>query len=197
MGFGDNLNLRCLIMKWQFFFYKCCFFFSFSAPDCVTNLSAILWQKTHGPEGEGVVSNKCLTLPDQEGAVFGPALAVLLQEFLSHLSAIASSTQLPMKPALCTVLLIVVALLTNYKDIGGSNTKVGCESTKFCHVLLCATFLPPFLHHPPLHQLSDNETSPQSSKSYYWSRQNNVASMSANGYTHFRHTTISIVRVRG
>lgn len=72
------------------------------------------------PEGEGVVSYKGLALPHQEGAIFGPALTVVLQELLGHLPTIAASAQLPVEPALCTVLLIVVAFLGSPEDRGGT-----------------------------------------------------------------------------
>lgn len=68
------------------------------------------------PEGEGVVPHEGLALPDQEGALFGPALAVLLQELLRHLAAVAASSQLPVEPALGAVLLVVVAFLRNNGD---------------------------------------------------------------------------------
>lgn len=84
-------------------------------------LSSTVWR--YRPEREGVVSDKRLTLPNQEGAVLGPALAVLLQELLSHLPTIATSTQLPVEPALRTVLLVVVALLTDRRRERGRDRK--------------------------------------------------------------------------
>lgn len=80
--------------------------------------SLLLWGCV--PEREGVVSDKGLTVPHQEGAIFGSSLTVVLQELLGHLTPIAASAQLPVEPALCTVLLIVVAFLGNPEDKGGT-----------------------------------------------------------------------------
>lgn len=135
--------------------------------------SCLLW--CYWPEREGVVSNKSLTLPHQEGAVLGPTLAVLLQELLRHLSTITTSTQLPVEPALCTVLFVVVTLLTNYRKEWRDKKE---HSALFAITIIMS--LPPFLHRPLLHQLTGNEMSPLSSKSYYLSGQNNVESMSVN-----------------
>lgn len=115
----------CLLSSTRFYIhsYSNSHFFLFSSPLNKTrktqewrvrSLLKKLPVWCYRPEWEGVVSNKRLTLPNQEGAVFGPALAVLLQELLRHLSTIATSTQLPVEPALRTVLLVVVTLL-NYR----------------------------------------------------------------------------------
>lgn len=68
------------------------------------------------PEREGVVSDEGLALPHQEGAVLAAALAVLLQELLGHLAAVAATAQLAVEPALGAVLLVVVALLQRRRE---------------------------------------------------------------------------------
>lgn len=61
------------------------------------------------PEGQGVVSYERLTLPDQEGPVGSTRLkTVLRQQPLSYLSPVATSTQLPMEPLLCYMLVHTV-----------------------------------------------------------------------------------------
>lgn len=80
--------------------------------------------KRHPPEREGVVAHKGLTLPHQEGAILAPALAVVLQQLLGHLPTIAPPPQFAMEPALRTVLLVVVKLLS-----GGVKGNEGWEQS--------------------------------------------------------------------
>lgn len=74
------------------------------------------WCLWPSPEGEGVVSNEGLALPDEEGAVGGPCLdAVLRQQPLRNVPPIASRSQLAVKPLLRGVKLGAVAHLTGRK----------------------------------------------------------------------------------
>ena len=62
-------------------------------------------QQSTAPEGQRVVPDEGLTLPDQEGAVWGPGLqAVLGQQPLGDLPAVPPGTQLPVEPLLRHVL---------------------------------------------------------------------------------------------
>lgn len=69
-------------------------------------------QAGSSPEGQGVVPNKGLALPDEEGAIGGSRLdAVLCQQPLSDVPPIAPCSQLAVEPLLCGMQLSAVAHL--------------------------------------------------------------------------------------
>lgn len=131
-------------------------------------------EKHHSPEGQGVVSNKGLTLAHQEGAILRSALAIVLQEFFRQLTAVATSAQLSVKPALRAVQLVVVAttFLRRQRDKREQDRRL------FRHARL-ADSSPLWRHlNLLLRQPSGSGTSPPKSKSYDWSGRNNAASKS-------------------
>lgn len=77
-------------------------------------------QAEPSPEGQGVVPNEGLALPDEEGAVRGPRLdAVLCQQPLSNVPPVAPCSQLAVEPLLCGVQLGAVA------HLGGDRHRLG------------------------------------------------------------------------
>lgn len=73
------------------------------------------------PEGEGVVPDEGLALPDEEGAVGGPRLdAVLCQQPLGYVPPVAPRSQLAVKPLLRGVQLRAVAHLEGKRHRPGS-----------------------------------------------------------------------------